>query len=166
MFVDVSNLKIPKRDKSSSKDTLISVIAKKPQKKSIVNQINVPVKDKKLDGNTVKIVTPEKNVLSASDIENDTQAVSKLNNKIMNKLERDYTVVKENSGIYAGPLNKKGEREGKGLLTYAKTSDDETRNQWYGYFEKNQINGRGILTFNDGKVFRGIAKNGKIKYGE
>ena len=87
-------------------------------------------------------------------IENDTQAASKLNDKIMNKLERDYTVVKENSGIYAGPLNNKGERDGKGLLTYAKTSDNENRNQWYGYFEKNQINGKGILTFHDGKVQR------------
>jgi len=152
-------------------------MAKKPQKKSLVNQIREPVKDKKLDGNIAKVVTPDKKVLLTSDIENDTlpapgkniendTEASRLNEMIMNKLERDYTVIKENSGIYAGPLNKKGEREGKGLLTYVKTSDDETRNQWYGYFEKNQINGRGILTFTDGKVFRGIAKNGKIKYGK
>ena len=162
IFVDVSNLKIPQRDKSSKNTPFVSVMAKKPQKKPLANQVSEPVKDKKL---TVKIVTPDKKVLSTSDIENDTQAASKVNDKI-NKLERNYTVVKENSGIYAGPLNKQGEREGKGLLTDAKTSDDETRNQWYGYFEKNQINGKGILTFHDGKVFRGIAKNGKIKYGK
>lgn len=70
----------------------------------------------------------------------------------------------ETGGIYFGPLNHLGCKEGSGTYTYPNLLR-EVRSQWKGEFKENYANGKGEMLFLDGKKFTGFVKNAQLLYG-
>ena len=65
----------------------------------------------------------------------------------------------ENGERFIGEL-KNGLKEGKGILYYDK-NDKYKRHKYEGYFKKDQLDGKGIMIWNDMNVYKGDWKNGK-----
>jgi|LauGreStaDraftv2_3_1035109.scaffolds.fasta_scaffold43481_1 hypothetical protein len=168
IFVDISNHKVPKREKAKSikdHDTIFShpnakADSKDSNKASMNSSKAVKSHAKSLKA-TKSLV---KSVGNSNSMESNMSLTVK-NDVVVKNLQKRFTFVKdENGGVYSGPLNINGIREGKGIYTYPR-GDGEVRSQWQGNFRNGKVCGTGEMSFIDGKIFKGVWQKGKMHQG-